>query len=356
MTSDLLEQIDLRIVGAAGETAVDAEVLAAVLLGLQRAVHAVAMDTRNEDPSSQSYVPRTIEKHFPVRCLVAKPGSYAMSILIGNPDDLVSPLAVKEVVGAMCDCLNALFNEITEPFYKIKNPRYRVRILDAFRTMLPKAGSSWKLGIARPQYKELLLSGDDARKVTVMKERLRSQEIVAQTITGYLQAMDFDSRRVTIVYPETSRELECVYDSEWEPELIAARRGLVQVTGTVVLDASDHPLRITAVENIQPLDLSDFEVNEVSWGDTHIILREPLVLTPELTESKQHLVLHDDNWHIHVIAPTRDELLVELHEQIAVLWSEYGLEDEGKLAKSACTLRERMRAAIREGDTIGKPR
>jgi hypothetical protein len=293
-------------------------------------------------------VPRSIEKHFPVRCLVPKQGSYALPLLIGNSDDLVSPQEVQNVVASVLACIDGLFHGDESPFHALRNPRYRIRVLDAFRTMLPKAGSPWKLGLKGSTQTEILLSGEDARKVSVLKERLRRQEVVAQTITGYLQAMEFENHRVTILYPENNRELECFYDTEWEPELIEARRGLVQVTGTVVVDADDLPLRISAVENIEPLEMSDFEVREVPWHGKRLIFNEPLLLALELTDSKQHLILKDDVFHIHVIAPTREDLLAELHEQIGVLWSEYALEDDGALSDAARALKLRLLSAIRE--------
>ena len=160
--------------------------------------------------------------------------------------------------------------------------------------------------------------------------------------------MEFAGRRITIVYPENNRELECVYDAEWEPDLVAARRELVQVTGTVSVDANDLPVRIHDVESIAPLDLSDFEVSEVEYSDGKLTIEPPLVLSPELTESDQYLTLVDEQWNIEVIATTREQLLTELHEQLIANWIEYAQEDDAALTDDAQVLKYWLLKNIKE--------
>ncbi|MBL7648025.1 MAG: hypothetical protein JNK74_17725 [Candidatus Hydrogenedentes bacterium] len=103
-----------------------------------------------------------------------------------------------------------------------------------------------------------------------------------------------------------------------------------------------------AVESIEPLAMSDFDVREVPWREKRLLFHEPLKLTPELTASRQHVILKDDALHIHVIAPTREDLQAELHEQIGVLWSEYALEADENLSDAARALKMRLRSAINE--------
>lgn len=103
-----------------------------------------------------------------------------------------------------------------------------------------------------------------------------------------------------------------------------------------------------AVESIDPLAMSDFVVREVPWREKRLLFHEPLKLTPELTASRQHVTLKDDALHIHVIAPTREDLQAELHEQIGVLWSEYALEADEKLSDAARALKMRLRSALYE--------
>lgn len=103
-----------------------------------------------------------------------------------------------------------------------------------------------------------------------------------------------------------------------------------------------------AVKSIDPLAMSDFVVREVPWREKRLLFHEPLKLTPELTASRQHVTLKDDALHVHVIAPTREDLRAELHEQIGVLWSEYALEADEKLSDAARALKMRLRSALYE--------
>lgn len=246
--------LNIRVFGDAEDVSVDAEILVRILQGLQRAVHILAMDEEGLAPSSPNYVPQAIQKRFPVRCLVPQHGSYALPLLIGNQTDLTVPEGAERILDRIGACLRAVQVERPGPFLsELRNTRYRIRLLEAFRTMLPRPGATWKLGVARPQTEEITLSGDHVRNVTALVDRVREHEAVNQTITGSLQAMDFKAHKISILYPESNRELECFYSEDLEPELWETRRGLVQVTGTVVVDAGGYPVKIQDVESIQPL-------------------------------------------------------------------------------------------------------
>ncbi len=343
------EQMNIRITDSSKESTVDAEVLARILQGIQRAVYIVAMDEGGHDPATPSYVPQSVQKNYPVRCLVPQHGSYALPLLIGNVDDLVVPEAARQVLDKIINCLKGVLSSDCAPFMEnIRNGRLRVQLLDAFRSIFPKPGATWKLGITRPNMEEISFTGESVRNISTLKERLRQQRTTTQTITGNLQAMDFEAHKITILYPENNRELECFYDEQIEPELLETRRGLVQVTGIVVVGEEGIPSKIQAVENIQPLDLSDFSVSEVSCGASVLRFRSPMVLTPQLSDSQQFLMLHHDELDIDVIAQTREELLAELNEQIGLLWKEYALEDDSKLSKTASQLKLRLKEAIEE--------
>jgi hypothetical protein len=347
--SNQSEELNIRFFGVPEEAVVEAEVLAKSLQSLQRAVYILAMDHSNLDPSTSNYVPQNIQKNFPVRCLLPQKGSYALPLQIGNPADLTVPEAANHIANRLEACLQGLVSGDSKPYLEqVRNGRYRLRLLDVFRGMLPKPGAIWKMGVSRPNTEEIVLTGEYAQSVSLLKEQLRQTKIVSQTITGYLQAMDFEAHKITILYPENNRELECFYDEELETDLLETRRDLVQVTGTVVVDDHGIPQKIQAVTNIQPLDLSDFIISEIACGECLLQFREPLTLSPEPTETKQYLILRHDDLDIDVIALTREELLNELHEQIDVLWREYAKEEDARLTPAALVLKRRLLDAIQE--------
>jgi len=343
----------VRIFGGPEDTGVDAEVdaeiLARILHALQRVVHILGMDNQNRDVSSTAYIPQDIQEKFPLRCLLPQKGSYAMPLLVGRVTEFWGEEELSEVVGKMLGCLTGLVRGRPEPYSQVRNGRFRVPILNALRGMLPKPGSTWKIGVlSRGQQEELIISDDCYSNVSLLRELLRQTEIVAQTVTGHLQAMDFEAHKITVLYPENNRELDCFYEEEMELELLETRRGLVQVTGTVVVDAENSPEKIQDVTSIQPLDLSAFEIHQLTCGGRHFEFAPRLSLIPKLTESKQYMVLQHEDLGIGVIAATREDLFVEIQQQIDMLWSEYALEEDANLTESARKLKQSLRTAIHE--------
>jgi hypothetical protein len=125
---------------------------------------------------------------------------------------------------------------------------------------------------------------------------------------------------------------------------------MIQVTGTVILDDDGLPREITDVQEIRDLDLSPFVVHTFSCDGASLRLHEPLSLTPSLDDSEQYLCLSSLRLGIDVFATTRERLLADLLEQLAVLWREYALEADDRLSPEALELKRALRAAVTEGE------
>jgi hypothetical protein len=194
------------------------------------------------------------------------------------------------------------------------------------------------------------------RLVPLVQDALKRPEAVGmvQTITGKLSKIDFVKQVISIIYPVTSRELDCHYDESVEEVLLENRRDLIQVTGYVILDENDVPRSISEVVNINDLDLSPFRIAAIPYGSKSLRLRQPLTLQPESNESFQLLSLQHKELGIDVFASTRDGLLNELHEQFAMLWKEYALADENTLSPRAAMLKKTLMASIEEADHATK--
>ena len=73
-----------------------------------------------------------------------------------------------------------------------------------------------------------------------------------------------------------------------------------------------------------------------------VALRQPLRLEPFLSDDEQLLRLQHPELDIDVFAPTRTELLNELREQLAMLWSEYAREEDAALSTAARQLKQTL--------------
>src|SRR5437660_11648344 len=105
--------------------------------------------------------------------------------------------------------------------------------------------------------------------------------------------------------------------------LLENRRDLIQVTGRVIMDETNHPKKIVDVEQIRELDLSPFVIDVIQFDSRILKPRQPLKLSPFLNESQQLICVEYEPFDIDVFAPTRRELFDELKEQIVMLWSEF---------------------------------
>ncbi|GHT22523.1 hypothetical protein FACS189419_05200 [Planctomycetales bacterium] len=76
-------------------------------------------------------------------------------------------------------------------------------------------------------------------------------------------------------------------------------------------------------------------------------MKEPLILAPKLTESRQYLTLQKLDWGIDVIAQTRDELLEELKAELRYLWNHCVELPDEQLGKTMREQKRNLLAVIR---------
>ena len=108
-------------------------------------------------------------------------------------------------------------------------------------------------------------------------------------------------------------------------------------------------LRIIGSETIEPLDLSPLTIDRVRNGSQTLRIVPSLKLMPHLDEeSKQLLVVEDEDIDLLAFAATREELEEEVLSHILFLWNEYANEDVDKLTPVAQKLRDRLRRRIQD--------
>jgi hypothetical protein len=340
----------LRVFGADEDAGyVDAGVLAQALQGLQKAVYVLALQREHRELRDRGRYPDDIARRFVLRCSLPRPGSYAMPMTLGGfqsevDDAEAIPAIVKNIIFGM----DAIAAESLERLKQIlPERRYRLRFLEAARNIAPGAGRPYKVGISNGTGVETVLSG---KSPGVIREFVQSgeQETSFQTVTGELHRIHFEENKVFILYPVTQRLLECSYDPDIEEMLLEQRRDWVQVTGTVVLDDDDEPKRIIDVVSICDLDTSPITLQEVPFRGGALRFGSALELRPEMTEFRQLLFLEHEPLGINVHAPTRDELVEEVYEQIRMLWIEYATENDEHLSPPALALKTRLLNHITE--------
>jgi hypothetical protein len=214
--------------------------------------------------------------------------------------------------------------------------------------MAPRADALWKLNLQDDH--DISFATFDVQTIPFVEETLvpAEQREAARVVTGELKSIDFAERKVTIIYPPTSKELACIYEDAVEDLLYERRRDLIQVTGRVVLDDQGAPKQIIDVTDIRDLDMSPLELHTVRHGQLILKVVTSLSLEPELDETKQLLRIAHGGLALDVFAPTRKALLAELNEQIAMLWTEYAQAEDDMLDSAARQLKHELLAAFTE--------
>lgn len=328
---------------------VDAQFLARVLQGLQRAAYVLAMQRGRRDLREQGRYPDDIARRFGLRCGVPEAGSFALPLTLGGGQaDVEDADAIPETLDRLVEGLAAVSDDSADRLSALlPERRYRLRFLEAMRGIAPGAGSPHKVALGRPGGREAVLTGSASAAIRDMA-RQSGRETSFQTVTGLLQRIHFEEHKVFILYPVTQKLLDCSYDPDIEEMLLEQRRDWVQVTGTVVLNENDEPRQIVDVVDIRYLDTDPVEIREVPLDDRLLRFEPPLVLKPELTGSNQLMFVEHADYGINAHAQTRDELIEEIFEQVRVLWTEYAEEDDANLTGAALALKKRLRSGVAE--------
>lgn len=335
-------QFSFHLDGAATAThSIPASVLVQVIDNAQSAVELIGCHVEGKEFRQRVKIPSRISRKFQLVCHVPVEGSYALPMSLGDPSS--DQLALDDIKKAWKSFAELLGGVSACDAGRVKNAlpdsALRRRVLEYVKGMAPSAGADWTFGIHDntgvrfAQFDEKTLPFVQA---TLVPAEQREAE---RTITGELKSINFTQRQFSIVFPPTNRELVCSYDETVEDLLYENRRSLIQVTGRVVLNDEDQPKEIHSVSDIRYLDLSPFTIDQIRYEGRLLRARHPLAIEPTLDDDKQFLCLNHEGLGIDVFAHTREQLAVELAEQLAMLWDEFARADDDSLEPSAQQLK-----------------
>ncbi len=337
-----MRELNLRFAGAEAENhELSATHLIRALDGLQRAYFLLAMQIEDVEVRQRERVTRDIEERYAIKVSPPTEGSVCFPLTLEEP----SPGAVSDAFVASCE---AIMQGDDRGLKRVVPDRTRrQRLLEALNKSMPRRGSGIGLTLLNAGGSELLNSTVMTRTLQQFLPRALS-EIDKQTVTGELKAIAFDRRQLTLYYPVTQRELKCFYDEGAEEMLLTNPRELIQVTGTVVLDAEDQPIEIQDVQSVRAVDLNPFHLSEVDLPSGRFILSQPVSLEPYLDETKQLFLLEHEPLGIQLGAPSRDELWESLILELDMLWLAYAKQPDASLAPGAIELKNAVREFMRE--------
>ena len=335
--------------GTHDDHAVPATVLVQILENAQRAFELIGVHVEGRGIKERARVSAATSKRFQLICQLPKPGSYAMPVTVGGAGELFSVDSANKAFGIFRGVMEHVSaRDTTNLSAVLPDERIRRRVLESIKGMAPRADAQWKLSLRDEQ--DISFATFDVKTIPFVEETLVpiEQREAARVVTGELKSIDFVERKVTIIYPPTSKDLVCFYEESVEDLLYEKRRDLIQVTGRVLLDEQGAPKQIIDVTDIRDLDLSALALDTFQHGTLTLRAEPALVLELTMDETKQLLCLENDELGIDVFSPTREALLAELHEQVGMLWREYAQSPDEELDARARLLKQALLARFSE--------
>ena len=341
----------IRLIGQEMENCeVPIEILVRVLAGFQQIVYLLATVQEKRTVGQRFRVSREVQQLYTLRASVPQPGSYTLPLVLkpqfGSQLSVLGDYeSIIENMEGFLSCLNTSdLGHLQDIF---PDSKLRNRALFEARKFLPKADELWGLGFSRNGSPELTLTNEVIAYIDDWLTQDTPEDAV-MTVTGELIRIDFDKRIVVLRYPPTHQEIECIYLEELEDSMIENRRQKIQVTGQFTLDADGHPIKLTDVTRIEPVDLSPILIREIPWHNKKLHLKMPLLLTPQMDDDTEQLyIVEEPEIALHVFSYTREDLIHEINEQLAMVWEEYAVTTD-ELAKDARTLQAKLRATLEE--------
>ena len=332
-----------------GQHSLPAQNLIAALEGLQRTIHLVAMMSEGREVRSRARVTRDIEERYQLQCAPAKAGSYYQATFIAEKDgSLLSPVEVREVAEITRNLLVAIGQGDDGNFRKVvPDSAFRSPIITSLEKIFAGQGSRYRLSIEEKNGRVIV---DSVRAVDAL-DHFRQSRISPDThsiVTGYFNKVDFKERKLTLLIPSTGRSISCIYDEEIESTLLENARDLIQVVGTIELDADGNPQRITDVQEFHPVNTDDIDIIELLPENLKSSELNNLRVAVDLTDDKQTYCASIDELWIDHAAYTRSDLVDGLRAEIGFLWKTIALEDDENLTKKARELKAVLRRMFQE--------
>ena len=328
---------------------VPAAVLVQILQCAQQAFELIGLHVEGRSIIARARVPATTSQRFRLVCQVPQAGCYALPVTIGASGELFSAGEADRAFVIFRELMSRISRRSDDGLAAtLPDERVRRKVLEAMRAMAPPAGAKWTFNLRDGQGQ---VFADIDQHTSAFVQSLLLPVVPredSRVLTGELKRIDFKERTLTIIYLPTKRELICNYGESLEDLLYEKRRELIQVTGRVLLDEAGQPRQLIDVSDIRDVDLTPFELSSLEYGSIRLRAQPALKLDLVTDDSQQLLCVENEALGIHAFAATRDAFLIEVEEQVTMLWREFAMADDAELDRPALALKTTLRARFSE--------
>jgi len=344
------DQLVLRFAGAPIEPhAVPAAELARALDGFQRIVHLIGMRLEGRTLSRRARPSQEVQRRFVLLCELPRPGSYEQPIRLMTLDpELLSPQELERADADLARFLQAIGQKDEQRLEDaVADPTYRRFMLDALAQAMPDPQSGVSLEVLASGSR--LLSSTTAQAFVEDQRRPRPSAASAGVVNGELIEIDFAARRIRLRLLGVKRDITCSYEDSVEPTLLEHPRELIQVFGSVSVDAKGVPRTIEAVDFIRPIqEAEDIPIDSFDVGNRTVGARRPLSVTIRFDREEQLFMATVPSLDIETAGETRDDVAEGIAAELRMLWRNYARADDARLTEGARSLKRQLLEAFEE--------
>jgi hypothetical protein len=340
----------LRFAGALSEPhAVPAAELARALDGIQRIVHLIGMRLEGRTLSRRARPSQEVQRRFVLVCELPQPGSYEQPLrLITRDPQLLAPQELERADADLARFLHAIGQRDEQRLEDaVADPTYRRFMLDALAQAMPDPLSGVSLEVLANG--DRLLSSTTAQAFVEDQRRPRLSAASAGVVNGELIEIDFAVRRIRLRLLGVKRDIACSYEDSVEPTLLEHPRELIQVFGSVSVDARGVPRTIEAVDFIRPIqEEEDVSIDSFDIGNRTVRARRTLAVSIRFDREEQLFTAAVPSLKIETVGETRDDVAEGIVAELRMLWRNYARADDVRLRAGGRDLKGRLLEAFEE--------
>lgn len=337
---------------------ISAELLCQFVENLQKLTYLIAAAKSGMGNRKRIFGTAEFSEEYQIVCALPKAGSYVLPFKIRNAAHPFLDESAGVFSAMMAAFAGIAAGDISRTVLPDLSPENRARFARCMSKFVPKNGSSWRVTIDTD--KRMTINGvpevfEFSRELTERAEKVLNAPVEipeeSMSVIGELVSVNFESNSLVVRNYATHRQMECLYRPEVVDQILQNRSGGVQVTGKFTLDDEGNPKKLTDVTLIVAVDLSRIVVSSFFAGGKTIVCaaNKDVSFVPKLDEeTRQMFVVERDDLGVEVYASTRDELVEELKEQLAVNWLEYALAEDSELTETALAVKRNLLAHYSE--------
>lgn len=348
MTADLaLQNFHLHFEGeGARNHSVPGSALAQAVESLQRSIHLLAMAHEGVDFKERLRISYELERKYAIIVKVPENGGYVIPYNIGNAaGGLFDSEDITLVTQLLKDTLAAVqTNDVQALKRHIPLASIRRQVMIALKKMQPPKRMGLVVSIEDYHHSKLLDGYVAVARIAPMLNEPVIPSVHPRVVTGRLDVLDFQSRKLTLWLPNGKR-LECTYNDDFEPVLLENPREWIQVRGEAVLNEDDNLIALNNITEIIEVDDRPVTVDSLTVDGLTLTVTRPLAFSVAF-DPEEGIYTATGDFHMLVSTETRVELENSVLEALAFLWKEYAAADTRAFSADAMALREQLNAAF----------